>query len=75
VCAQAKSASEAGGKTFPLERMLAIFEAIIGEKHEYAAQSIDVQMQVRLSLPSSPSFAPSFPFPSSFLSFASFPSG
>lgn len=44
---QAKLSSDlAGGKAFPLERLLAIFESIVDEKEEYAAQSSDVLMQV-----------------------------
>ncbi|KAM0754796.1 hypothetical protein T439DRAFT_321842 [Meredithblackwellia eburnea MCA 4105] len=35
-----------GGKSFPLERLLAIFEALIDENHEYAGQSVDILMQV-----------------------------
>lgn len=45
-----------GGKTFPLERLLGIFEAILGERHDYASQCIDVLMQVRPSLPRSSAF-------------------
>ena len=36
-----------GGKAFPLERLLAIFEAILKEDYQYASQSTDVLMQVR----------------------------
>lgn len=36
-----------GGKPFPLERLLAIFEAIVDQELEAVSQTIDVQMQVR----------------------------
>lgn len=47
---QARSAMDAGGKAFALERLLAIFEAIVPDKLEYASQSIHVQTQVSLQV-------------------------